>query len=260
MIARRGRVQGPGFRVQVGLAYHLAMNADEVIARLKTMGSPANVEGMARFGISTDGTLGISIPALRAVAKPIRKEWKKEPERLHALAAELWASGIHEARILAEMLEVPGLVTPEQMDAWVVEVDSWDICDGLAMGVFSETPYAVEKAVEWAEREEEFVKRAAFAMMATFALKRHAFPDQAYEPFFALIRKHATDDRNFVKKAVNWALRQIGKRNDRLLARAIEVAREIEAMDSRSARWIAKDALRELLPRVRRPHGSGLGP
>ena len=120
------------------------------------------------------------------------------------------------------------------------------------MGVFSETPYAVEKALEWAGREEEFVRRAAFAMMATFAFKRHAFPDEAYEPFFALIKQHATDDRNFVKKAVNWALRQIGKRNERLLVRAIEVAREVEGVDSRSARWIAKDALRELLPRMPR--------
>jgi 3-methyladenine DNA glycosylase AlkD len=204
---------------------------------------------MARFGISSEGTLGVSVTALRKVAAPIRKELRKQPEEAHALAAELWASGIHEARQLAEMIEVPSLVTPEQMDAWTADVDSWDVCDGLAMGVWTQTPWAIDKAIEWAAREEEFVRRCAFAMMATLALKRHDLPDEAYEPFLELIKEHATDERNFVKKAVNWALRQIGKRNERLLARAIETAREVEAMDSRSARWIARDALRELLPR-----------
>jgi 3-methyladenine DNA glycosylase AlkD len=135
------------------------------------------------------------------------------------------------------------------MEAWVADVDSWDIGDGLSMGLFDRTQYAVAKAQEWAERDEEFVRRAGFAMMAALGLKRHALPDEAYEPFFALMKHYATDERHFVKKAINWALRGIGKRNDRLLARAIDVAREIEAMDSRSARWIAKDALRELLPR-----------
>jgi 3-methyladenine DNA glycosylase AlkD len=144
------------------------------------------------------------------------------------------------------LIDVAALVTPEQMDAWVADVDSWDIGDGLSMGLFDRTPYAVAKAQEWAERGEEFVRRAGFAMMAALALKRHELPDEAYEPFFALIRQYGTDERNFVKKAVNWALRGIGKRNERLLLRAIEVAREIEVMDSRSARWIAKDALREL--------------
>jgi 3-methyladenine DNA glycosylase AlkD len=205
---------------------------------------------MARFGINPDGTLGISVTQLRKIAAPIRKELRKEPEQAHALAAELWASGIHEARQLAEMIEVPALVTPEQMDAWVADVDSWDVGDALSMGVFSHTPYAIDKAIEWAGRDEEFVRRAAFALMASLARKKHELPDEAYEPFFALIKEHATDDRNFVKKAVNWALRQIGKRNDRLMARAIDVAREVEAIDSRSARWISKDALRELLPRV----------
>jgi 3-methyladenine DNA glycosylase AlkD len=135
------------------------------------------------------------------------------------------------------------------MDAWVADVDSWDIGDGLSMGLFDRTQHAVAKAQEWAGREEEYVRRAGFALMAALALKRHALPDEVYEPFFALMKRYATDERNFVKKAVNWALRGIGKRNERLLLRAIAVAREIEGMDSRSARWIAKDALRELLPR-----------
>jgi 3-methyladenine DNA glycosylase AlkD len=221
------------------------MDAEAILDRLRGMAKPENVAGMARFGISTKGTLGISVASLRAVARDIRKAVRGKPER-HALAVELWASGVHEARELATLIEVAALVTPEQMEAWVADVDSWDVGDGLSMGLFDRTPYAVKKAQEWAEREEEFVRRAAFAMMAALALKRHELPDEAYEPFFALMKRYATDERNFVKKAVNWALRQIGKRNGRLLLRAIDVAREIEAMDSRSARWIAKDALREL--------------
>jgi 3-methyladenine DNA glycosylase AlkD len=228
------------------------MNADSIIAQLKAMGSATNVEGMARFGISTEGTLGISVTTLRSFASPIRKDLRKEPERAHALAADLWASGVHEACQLAVMLDPPSLVTPAQMDAWIADVDSWDVCDALAMDLFPRTPYAVEKALEWAHREPEFERRAAFALMASLARRSQPYSDETYEPFFGLIKQYAFDDRNFVKKAVNWALRQIGKRNDRLLLRAIEVAREVDAQDSRSARWIAKDALRELLPKVGR--------
>lgn len=222
------------------------MDAEEILGRLRGMADPENVAGMARFGISTKGTLGISVAKLREIARPLRRELRGDPERAHALAAELWASGVHEARELATMIEVPALVTPEQMEAWAADVDSWDVGDGLCMGLFDRTPYAVEKAKEWAGREEEFVRRAGFALMACLALKRHSLPDEEYEPFFELIKQYATDERNFVKKAVNWALRGIGKRNERLRERAIQVAREIEAMDSRSARWIARDALREL--------------
>ena len=226
------------------------MDAEEILDRLRGMANPENVAGMARFGISTKGTLGISVASLREVARDVRKAVRGKPER-HALAAELWSSGVHEARELATLIDVAALVTPDQMDAWVADVDSWDIGDGLSMGLFDRTPYAVPKAQEWAAREEEYVRRAAFALMAALALKRHELPDEAFEPFFTLMKRYATDERNFVKKAVNWALRQIGKRNGRLLLRAIEVAREIEVIDSRSARWIAKDALRELLPKQR---------
>jgi 3-methyladenine DNA glycosylase AlkD len=226
------------------------MDTDEIIANLRLMASAENVAGMARFGINSHNTLGISVTALRKVAAPIRKELRKEPKAAHALAAKLWASGVHEVRQLAVMLEVPSQVTRQQMDAWTADVDSWDVCDALAMDLWDRTPYAMEKAAEWSARNEEFVRRCAFATMAALALNRHDLPDEAYEQFFALIKERAADERNFVKKAVNWALRQIGKRNERLLARAIEVAREIEAMDARSARWIAKDALRELLPKL----------
>jgi 3-methyladenine DNA glycosylase AlkD len=224
------------------------MKADVILDRLRSMANPENVAGMARFGINPKGTLGISVASLRVVAREIKKSAPSELER-HALADGLWASGVHEARKLAALVDVVELVTPEQMDAWVADVDSWDVGDGLCMDLFDDTPYAFEKAMEWSHREEEFVRRAAFALMAALAFRAKPFPDEAYEPFFALIKEYATDERNFVRKAVNWALRRIGKRNERLLVRAIEVAREIDGMDSKSARWIAKDALRELLPR-----------
>ena len=148
------------------------------------------------------------------------------------------------------MLDPPALVTPARMDAWIADVDSWDVCDALAMDLFPRTPYAIDKALEYAHREPEFERRAGFALIASLARRAQHYPDETYEPFFDLIKQYAFDDRNFVKKAVNWALRQIGKRNGRLLLRAIEVAREVDAQDSRSARWIAKDALRELLPKL----------
>jgi 3-methyladenine DNA glycosylase AlkD len=231
------------------------MDPEGILAHLRSLANPDNVAGMARFGISINGTLGISVAQLRKIAGPIRRELRRDPQGAHALAAELWASGIHEARELATMIDVPALVTLEQMEAWVADVDSWDIGDGLSMGLFDRTPYAVAKAIEWAAREEEFVRRAGFALMASLALSRHSLPDDAYEPFLALTKRYATDERNFVKKAVNWALRGIGKRNQRLLARAIQTAREIEAIDSRSARWIARDALRELVPRLQANRG-----
>jgi len=227
------------------------MEYEHIIEELRSLANAGWLAGMTRFGISSENTLGISVTKLREVAKPIRKGLLRRPEELHALAAQLWASGIHEARQLATMLDVPALVTPQQMEAWVADLDSWDVCDAVCMDLFDDTPYAFDKAKEWAAREEEFVRRAAFALMAALAFRAKPHPDEAYEPFFELIKQHSTDERNFVKKAVNWALRQIGKRNDRLLLRAIEVAREIEQIDSRSARWIAKDALRELLPRLR---------
>lgn len=221
------------------------MDAETLLEGLRSVANAENVAGMARFGISSHNTLGISVATLREVARDVRRAVPGKAER-HALAAELWESGVHEARGLATMIEAPELVTPEQMEAWVADVDSWDIGDGLCQGLFDRTPYAVEKAKEWARRKEEYVRRAGFALMATLALKRHSLADDEYEPFFALVKRYATDERNFVKKAVNWALRQIGKRNERLRQRAMEVAREILEMDSRAARWIARDALREL--------------
>jgi 3-methyladenine DNA glycosylase AlkD len=214
------------------------MRYDQVISKLRSQSNPKNVEGMKRFGISTKNTLGISVVALRGMAKSIGKD--------HEMAERLWSSGIHEARILAPMIEELGKVTDRQMDGWVRDFDSWDICDQCCGNLFDKTPYAYEKAFEWSKDKSEFVKRAGYVMMAALAVHDKAAGDEKFVEFLKVIKKGADDERNFVKKAVNWALRQIGKRNKRLNRLAIETANEIKVMDSSSARWIASDALREL--------------
>ncbi len=214
------------------------MKTSEVLARLQKDANPKNVEGMARFGISAKNTLGIPIPVLRSLAKEIGKS--------HTLAQDLWKSGIHEARILAAFVDEPTEVTEQQMDAWIKDFDSWDVCDQVCANLFDRTRFAFAKAAQWVGHEQEFERRAGFALMAALAWHDKAATDTQFEPFFVLINKYATDERNFVKKAVNWALRQIGKRNASLHPKAIACALEIEKLDSKSARWIAKDALREL--------------
>jgi 3-methyladenine DNA glycosylase AlkD len=214
------------------------MTTDEILAQLKLSANAQNVEGMVRFGIRPAHALGISMPTLRKMAREIGRN--------HALALELWASGIHEARILAAMIAEPRLVSPQLMEAWVNEFDSWDVCDQVCGNLFDKTPYAYEKAVEWCHREQEFVRRAGFVMMAELAVHDKRASDDAFLAFFPLMQQYATDERNFVKKAVNWALRQIGKRNDYLRVLSIEQAEVMVKLDSRAARWIAKDALREL--------------
>ncbi len=213
------------------------MKKPEVIAKLQSLANPVNVAGMARYGINTTNTLGISIYTLREIAKEIGKD--------DALADELWASGIHEARILASYIADPGKTTEERMDNWAADFDSWDVCDQVS-GFFEETPYAYRKAVAWSDRHEEFVKRAAFAIMAGLAVHVKKADDSQFEQFLAIIVRESGDERNYVKKAVNWALRNIGKRNRRLNEKAIVTARQIQQVDTKSARWIAADALREL--------------
>ena len=215
------------------------MTTDQVIAALKQSADPLAVEGMARFGSRPTHALGISIPALRKIAKALGKD--------HALASELWVSGFHEARILASMIADPCLASDQQMEAWVNDFDSWDVCDQVCGNLFDKTPYAFQKAIEWCHRESEFARRAGFVMMAELAVHDKLAPDETFLTFFPLIKQYAIDERNFVKKGVNWALRQIGKRNATLWASALECAEEIKAMDSQTAQWIAKDALRELL-------------
>jgi 3-methyladenine DNA glycosylase AlkD len=214
------------------------MDYDQLIARLKAMENPTNVAGMARFGINSKNTLGISVVALRKIAREVGKD--------HALALKLWSSGIHEARILACFIADPKKVTPALMNRWVKDFDSWDVCDQCCMNLFDKTPYAYEKVKEWSIRKEEFVRRAAFALMACLAVHDKAASNRNFQRFFPLIKFSATDSRNYVKKAVNWALRQIGKRNSFLHREALRTAAEIAKMDSASARWIAADAIREL--------------
>jgi len=212
------------------------LSADQLIQRLRTFANPANVAGMARFGINPVGTLGVSIPNIRALAKGRRD---------HQLALDLWASGIHEARILAAMVDDPAQVTASQMESWVVDFDSWDVCDQVCMNLFDRVPIAFEKAAEWAARPEEFVKRAGFALMAVLAWHDKTAPDDRFLAFLPIIQREAGDKRNFVKKAVNWALRQIGKRNAALNQAAIKATQELLHSDLNSARWVAADALRE---------------
>ncbi|MEW5985538.1 MAG: DNA alkylation repair protein [Chloroflexota bacterium] len=214
------------------------MNYDEIIKRLHALADSTAVEGMARFGISSTNTLGVSIPNLRQLARPIGRD--------HHLAQQLWDSGLHEGRILAAFVDDPAQVTDEQMERWVKDFDSWDVCDQVCSSLFDRTPMTYGKAAEWSGRPEEFVKRAGFALMAALAWHDKKAADSAFEPFFALIEREAADERNYVKKAVNWALRQMGKRSPYLNQRAIETARTLQTMNSRAARWIAADALREL--------------
>ena len=214
------------------------MQAPELLSVLRAHANPANVAGMARYGINSEGTLGVPMPVLRGLAK--------EAGRSHEVAAELWASGIHEARILATLIDDPARVTGRQMDRWAGDLDSWDVCDQACQNLFRYTPSAFAKAAKWARARREFVRRAGFSLMAGLAVKARTASDARFEAFFPLIAEAAVDDRNMVKKAVNWALRQIGKRNPSLCAKAIATAQEIGALDSRSARWIAADALREL--------------
>ena len=210
----------------------------DILARLKALSNPKAVEGMARYGINPENTYGISIPNLRKIARETGKN--------HALAQELWASGIHEARILASMIDDPKIATEEQLESWVKDFDSWDVCDQCCMNLFQKTGLAYRKADEWSESDEEFVKRAGFVLMACLAVSDKKAADKQFEVFLPIIRREASDNRNFVKKAVNWALRQIGKRNANLNRKAIETSKEIENLDSRSAKWIASDAIREL--------------
>ncbi len=210
----------------------------EILDHLGKYASKKNKAGMARFGIDTEYALGVSVTNIRRIAKEVGND--------HKLAERLWKTKIHEARILASIIDKPGEVTEAQMEAWVKDFNSWDLCDQCCMNLFDRTPFAFKKAVEWSRRKEEFIKRAGFALMATSALHNKETNDSDFAKLLPIIKRGSTDERNFVKKAVNWALRQIGKRNKNLNKEAIAMAKEIEKIDSKAARWVAKDALREL--------------
>jgi len=213
---------------------------DEIVERLRALGDPRNVEGMRRFGINIDSHtgFGVALPALRKIAK--------EAGRDHALALELWDTGIHDARHIAGMVADPAKTTKREMERWVRDLNSWDICDGACFDLFRHTPYAYDKAHEWATRKREFERRAAFALMAGLAVSDKQAPDEKFLAFLPPIEAASGDDRNYVRKAVNWALRQVGKRNAALNRAAISSAERIAATGTRSGRWIAADALREL--------------
>jgi 3-methyladenine DNA glycosylase AlkD len=214
------------------------MQPRDVIAELKSMGDPKAAAGMARYGIKADRALGVSIPKLQSLARKIGKS--------HKLAEALWSSAIHEARILACMIDDPQQITADQMEHWAADFASWDLCDQCCNRLFRKTPFARKKALAWAGRPEEYVKRAGFVLMAVLAVHDKKAADKQFVPFFKLIKAEACDERNFVKKAVNWALRQIGKRNNCLNKKAIAVAKEIQQFESRAAQWVARDGLREL--------------
>jgi 3-methyladenine DNA glycosylase AlkD len=215
----------------------VSVEVKKIIKTLEPLKSDYNLNGMQRYGIRFKKAFGVNIPVLRKMAK----EYKPN----HKLAAELWDTDIHECMILAFLIDNPEEVTKTQMQKWVNRFASWDICDGCCSNLFDKTPFAYEKAIEWSSSEKEFVKRAGFTIMATISVHNKKADDEFFMEFFPIIEREANDERNFVRKAVNWALRSIGKRNTELMLEAIKVAKRIEKQDSKSARWIAKDALRE---------------
>lgn len=213
-------------------------DVETLVRDLRSLRNPRNIEGMRRFGIVSEAELlGVSIATLRAMARPHR--------RRHALALELWETGIFEARVLAVLVDDPGKVTVRQMERWARECDNWALTDACCGCLFDRTAYAEKKAREWSRRKEEFVKRCGFVLMAEMAVHRKELPDEVFLRFLPIVAREATDERNFVRKAVNWALRQIGKRNRRLHRAAVCEAKKIRRLDSGAARWIAADALRE---------------
>ena len=210
----------------------------EVLEELKSRARPDQLEGMAKFGISVEKRLGVRVPEMRKLAKTTGKD--------HDLALKLWKTGIDDARIVASMVADPDKLTGKQMEEWVSEFNSWDVCDQVCMNLFDKSPMAWRKVREWSKREEEFVKRAAFTLIACLAWHDKGAGDGNFTDFFPVIHEGARDDRNYVKKAVSWALRHIGKRNSELNKAALEEAKSIGEMDCSSARWVAKDVIKEL--------------
>ena len=209
-----------------------------VLDELQSKAKPDQLAGMAKYGMTVERRLGVSVPDMRKLAKELGRD--------HALALDLWRTGIAEARIVAGMVADPAKLTEGQMEEWVKDIDSWDVCDQVCMNLFEKSQLAWKKIIDWSEREEEFVKRTAFSLIACLAWHDKKASDEKFVELLPVIMREAADERNFVKKAVNWALRNIGKRNVRLNEAAISTAKEIQRLDSKAARWIAADAIREL--------------
>ena len=213
-------------------------SAKDVLDRLQGKAQPEQLKGMAKYGMTVEKRLGVSVPDMRKLAKELGRD--------HKLALDLWWTGIVEARIVAAMVGDPAKLSEEQMEEWVKGINSWDVCDQVCMNLFEKNQLAWKKIIDWSEREEEFVKRAAFSLIACLAWHDKKASDDKFTELLPVIVREATDERNFVKKAVNWALRNIGKRNLNLNEAAINTAKEIQRLDSKTARWIAADAIREL--------------
>ena len=209
-----------------------------VLDELQSKAKPDQLAGMAKYGMTVERRLGVSVPDMRRLAKELGRD--------HRLALDLWRSGIAEARIVAGMVADPAKLTEGQMEEWVKDIDSWDVCDQVCMNLFEKSQLAWKKIIDWSEREEEFVKRTAFSLIACLAWHDKKASDEKFVELLPVIMREAADERNFVKKAVNWALRNIGKRNVHLNEAAISTAKEIQRLDSKAARWIAADAIREL--------------
>ena len=209
-----------------------------VLRELKALADPKVRAKMEYFGVHVPKAYGISVPVLHEFAKRIGKD--------HRLARQIWATGIHEAKILATLIGESKKVTPAEMDQWTRDFDSWDVVDAACCYLYAHARPAWNKVAAWSGRREEFVKRASFSLVAYLSYKDKTAPDARFVRFLRAIEREAHDERNFVRKAVNWALRNIGKRNIRLNREAIRAAERIRRQASRAARWIAADALREL--------------
>lgn len=213
------------------------MTVEKVLKELEDLSTPEHFAKLSHFGITNDRALGVKVPLIRQLAKKIKIN--------HQLALDLWQTEVHEARILATMIDDSKLIDENQFDDWVGDFDSWDICDQCC-GLFIKTPFALERIGTYSHANEEFVKRTAFVLMCALVIKDKKAGNESFYHFFELIEREAWDNRNFVRKAVNWALRQIGKRNEILRIKAIECGERILRQESKSAKWIANDALREL--------------
>jgi 3-methyladenine DNA glycosylase AlkD len=218
------------------------MTVEEIIKKLESLENPDNIAGMVRFGIVTKKAFGVSALVLKQLARDIKKQTKDR----HNLALELWQTGIHEARAIAYLIDDPKQVNEAQMESWVKDFDNWAICDSTCGTLFSRTPFAYAKAFEWCEKEDEFIKRAGIVLIAWLAVHDKKAADEKIAEFLPILEQKSDDERNFIRKAVNWSLRQIGKRSLFLNKLAIETAEKIKARGTKSARWIAADALREL--------------
>lgn len=224
-----------------------AMTVKEVLAYLGKRGTKRNVDGMARYGIVTksDKVFGVSVETLRALGRKCGRD--------HKLALDLWKTGWYEARMLCAFVGDPAKVTPAQMDRWAKDFDSWAICDSTTFHLFDKTPHAWGRVNAWATRKEEFVKRGSFALLAALALHDRTTPDAPFRRSLKLIERAAADERNFVKKGVSWALRSIGSRSPALNADATRLATKLSKSENATARWIGKDALRDITrPMVRK--------